>query len=171
MATHSSILTWRIPWREEPGRLQPMGHKESDTTEWFHFSYMYLLPLGPLSHPPSSHASRLSQDHQAELPALYSRFQLAIYFIHGCVHKTILRKKERSMKTRIHKEVGPEWWGFDIKMRKRRGKIPKTMWANWYFHKESTHLVHYGTTVCVKKNWTVSKIKKSSWELIKMEEL
>ena len=22
MATHSSILAWRIPWREEPGRLQ-----------------------------------------------------------------------------------------------------------------------------------------------------
>ena len=25
MATHSSILAWRIPWREEPGRLQSMG--------------------------------------------------------------------------------------------------------------------------------------------------
>ena len=25
MATHSSILTWRIPWTEEPGGLQPMG--------------------------------------------------------------------------------------------------------------------------------------------------
>jgi len=25
MATHSSILAWRIPWREEPGALQPMG--------------------------------------------------------------------------------------------------------------------------------------------------
>ena len=25
MATHSSILTWRIPWKEEPGRLQYMG--------------------------------------------------------------------------------------------------------------------------------------------------
>ena len=24
-ATHSSILTWRIPWTEEPGRLQSMG--------------------------------------------------------------------------------------------------------------------------------------------------
>ena len=33
MATHSSILAWRIPWTEEPGRLQSMGHKESDTTE------------------------------------------------------------------------------------------------------------------------------------------
>ena len=25
MATHSSILAWRIPWTEEPGRLQFMG--------------------------------------------------------------------------------------------------------------------------------------------------
>ena len=25
MATHSSILAWRIPWAEEPGRLHSMG--------------------------------------------------------------------------------------------------------------------------------------------------
>ena len=24
LATHSSILSWRIPWTEDPGRLQPM---------------------------------------------------------------------------------------------------------------------------------------------------
>mgnify|MGYP007134204067 CR=1 FL=1 len=33
MATHSSILAWRIPWTEEPGGLQSMGLQESDTTE------------------------------------------------------------------------------------------------------------------------------------------
>ena len=33
MATHSSILSWRIPWTEEPGGLQSMGLKESDMTE------------------------------------------------------------------------------------------------------------------------------------------
>ena len=32
MATHSSILAWRIPWAEEPGWLQSMGSQESDTT-------------------------------------------------------------------------------------------------------------------------------------------
>ena len=32
MATHSSILAWRIPWTEEPGRLQSMELEESDTT-------------------------------------------------------------------------------------------------------------------------------------------
>ena len=25
MATHSSILAWKIPWKQEPGRLQSMG--------------------------------------------------------------------------------------------------------------------------------------------------
>ena len=37
MATHSSTLAWKIPW-EEPGRLQSMGHKESDMTERLHFN-------------------------------------------------------------------------------------------------------------------------------------
>ena len=31
MATHSSVLAWRIPWKEESGRRR--GCKESDTTE------------------------------------------------------------------------------------------------------------------------------------------
>ena len=33
MATHSSILAWRIPWMEESGGLQSMSRKELDTTE------------------------------------------------------------------------------------------------------------------------------------------
>ena len=33
MATHSSTIAWKIPWTEEPGRLQSMGSLESDTTE------------------------------------------------------------------------------------------------------------------------------------------
>ena len=33
MATYSSILAWKIPWMEEPGRLSPQGCKELDTTE------------------------------------------------------------------------------------------------------------------------------------------
>ena len=34
MATHSSILAWRIPWTEELGGLQSTGHKELDTTDF-----------------------------------------------------------------------------------------------------------------------------------------
>ena len=32
MATHSSILAWRIPWTEEPDRLQSTGSQELDLT-------------------------------------------------------------------------------------------------------------------------------------------
>ena len=34
MATHFSILAWRIPWTEEPGGYSPGGFKELDTAEW-----------------------------------------------------------------------------------------------------------------------------------------
>ena len=37
MATHSSTPSWRIPWTEEPGRLQSMG-SQSDTTERLQFT-------------------------------------------------------------------------------------------------------------------------------------
>ena len=42
MATHSSILAWKIPWTKEPGGLQSMGRKESDTIErlLFHFHFL-----------------------------------------------------------------------------------------------------------------------------------
>ena len=33
MTTHCSILAWRIPWTEEPGRLPTMGSQELDMTE------------------------------------------------------------------------------------------------------------------------------------------
>ena len=33
MATHSNILAWRIPWTEEPGRLQSKGYTELNRTE------------------------------------------------------------------------------------------------------------------------------------------
>ena len=33
MATHSSVLAWRIPGMEEPGGCRLWGHTESDTTE------------------------------------------------------------------------------------------------------------------------------------------
>ena len=39
MAPHSSTLAWKIPWTEEPGRLQSMGLLESDMTEQLHFHF------------------------------------------------------------------------------------------------------------------------------------
>ena len=45
MATHSSILAWRIPWTGQPGGLQSMGSQESDTTE--RLSFFFLPPIIP----------------------------------------------------------------------------------------------------------------------------
>ena len=39
MAPHSSTFAWKIPWTEEPGRLQSMGSLQSDTTERLHFHF------------------------------------------------------------------------------------------------------------------------------------
>ena len=44
MATHSSILTWKIPWTEEPGRLQSMGSLRVGHD--FTFTFSDLLHLG-----------------------------------------------------------------------------------------------------------------------------
>ena len=38
MATHSSILTWEIPWQRSLAGYSPWGHKESDTTEYTHIT-------------------------------------------------------------------------------------------------------------------------------------
>ena len=67
MAIHSSILAWRIPWREEPGRLQSIGsqrvtHDQSDwprTHQCLHGIMMSVKLLFPPSHslPPSTTAN------------------------------------------------------------------------------------------------------------------
>ena len=51
MATHSSILAWKIPWTEEPGGLQSMGSQESDATEHTYRLFMYSKIHMSKSHP------------------------------------------------------------------------------------------------------------------------
>ena len=43
MATHSSVLAWRIPWTEEPGSYSPWGSQELDIPE------QLTLSKGPVS--------------------------------------------------------------------------------------------------------------------------
>ena len=47
MAAHSSIFAWRIPWTEQPGKLQSMGLQELDTTErlTFTFNVIFFFPV------------------------------------------------------------------------------------------------------------------------------
>ena len=47
MATHSSILAWKIPWTEEPGR--PWGCKESDMTQQLPFNFTSLVMMTMLT--------------------------------------------------------------------------------------------------------------------------
>ena len=45
MATHSSILAWRIPWTEEPGGVfSSWSHKKSDTTEQLNTHTNTMIP-------------------------------------------------------------------------------------------------------------------------------
>ena len=51
MATRSSILAWRIPWMEEPGRLQSTGWQRVGhdfTVTFFHFQQCLYLPISPV---------------------------------------------------------------------------------------------------------------------------
>ena len=41
MAPRSSTLAWKIPWMEEPGRLQSMGREESDRLSDFTFTFHF----------------------------------------------------------------------------------------------------------------------------------
>ena len=60
MATHSSTLAWKTLLTEEPGRLQSVGCKESDPTEWLHFHFQCIyfdttlrfMPYSPSHHVP-----------------------------------------------------------------------------------------------------------------------
>ena len=45
MATHSSILTWRIPWTEEPAGYNLWDHKESD--DWVNNTFTFMETKGP----------------------------------------------------------------------------------------------------------------------------
>ena len=43
MAIHSSTLAWKIPWMEEPDRLQSMGSQRGGHTERLHFHFIATL--------------------------------------------------------------------------------------------------------------------------------
>ena len=45
VATHSSTLTWKIPWTESLVDCSPWGRKESNTTERLHFHFHFQLLL------------------------------------------------------------------------------------------------------------------------------
>ena len=61
MATHSSILAWRIPYIEDLSGYSPWGHKESDTTERMTFSlFTELLTFSLFTERPTLTLSQLT---------------------------------------------------------------------------------------------------------------
>ena len=63
MATHSSVLAWRIPWREGLGGIQSMGCKESDTMKQLTDTHTHT----------SLFVTLWTVDCQASLPMVFSR--------------------------------------------------------------------------------------------------
>ena len=52
MATHSSILAWKIPWTEEPGRLQSMQGSQRVRHDWAHtHTHTHTLSHNSCPHP------------------------------------------------------------------------------------------------------------------------
>ena len=49
MATHSSILVWKIPWMEEPGRLQSMGSQSWTQLSNFTFFLSFTCSFRPVT--------------------------------------------------------------------------------------------------------------------------
>ena len=49
-APHSSILAWRIPWTEKPGRLCSIGSQRAEHN-WSNLAYMHCIGRKTLTHP------------------------------------------------------------------------------------------------------------------------
>ena len=77
MATHSTILAWRIPWTEEPGGLQSMGSQESDTTQRLN----HQCPQG------ASMLERVSESHSS----LRLHFMYITLYVHNTLDLPVLR--------------------------------------------------------------------------------
>ena len=79
MATHSSILAWKIPWTEEPGGLQSKGLRRVDTAEQLHIhtnpSYLFSLQSSTRSTRFNSWLMSLSS---TQLQISFSHFKIQI---------------------------------------------------------------------------------------------
>ena len=74
MANHSSTLAWRIPWTEEPGRLQSMGSRKvekSDATEQLQFHFSLSCIGGGNGNPLHCSCLENPKDGGAWWPAVY----------------------------------------------------------------------------------------------------
>ena len=73
MATHSGIPAWRTLWREEHGRHNPWGYKESNTAEHAHTKKT-------IKH----HVPLVTHDKFIMYVSFFTRFQPVSLILHGC---------------------------------------------------------------------------------------
>ena len=114
MATHSSILAWRIPWAEKPGGLQSMGSQKLAMTERLtlslHFHFRLLLQSGSFLRVVILH---YFPGGYSTLSTVAGTLQAGTWGKHSCVtgyeeQRTIYLKWSAWWKQSIHKPGGNE---------------------------------------------------------------
>jgi len=93
MATHSSTLAWKIPWMEEPDRLQSMGSQSR--TQLSDLTFFIIDALGQI----------LNLDHMAQLQGAYS----AAYYL--VFSKLLISSKPASHFSSKADTLEPYSWG------------------------------------------------------------
>ena len=132
MAPHSSTLAWKIPWTEEPGRLQSVGSLESDRTERLHFHFSLSCtgegngyPLSVLAWRipgtgkpgglPSMGSHRVGHDWSdlaAAAATIWSIILTLIYQCKGGNQDTTKKQGARKLQRNIKKCIFPQFsWG------------------------------------------------------------
>ena len=116
-ATHSNILAWRIPWTEQPARLQSMETRKSDMTEWLSthacdwltlLRVLYTYSQNIYSVPTSF--SALSQEPRTQLwggqkRGLFSGKKKTLFFSYHCKIIQALSKDSKTNGWKLVKEL------------------------------------------------------------------
>ena len=118
MATHSSIIAWKIPWTEEPGRLQSHGVAEADTTE--------RLTLSTLSSLASNINFRFIIKGNTVWHLLQRNSQQDVIIVR------LLKTKERNLKS-SNRKMTPDLYGKNSLNNRRfliKNQVTRRKWHN-----------------------------------------
>ena len=108
MATHSSILAWKIPWMEEPGRLPSMGSQRVwHDWAWRHISCPWTRVCMWLLWPIGYRGRNIIWDKRTQLHLVLSVWEAGI----GEISHDAMRKPKLAYLERPHGETYMENWG------------------------------------------------------------